>query len=154
MFTNSSQSLTKKVLLFKIILYKWKTLKELILVLKIPHDATIALQNANLTLSDVFGIWTKMKLHLRAFCKKESYKTKLSQNLVDCLEGRYDTIFNNPIMECCLFLDPRFRSVILKNREAVERVKANFLELHRRLLGMKNVNITHFSNASIFHSMH
>lgn len=121
-------------------LQRWKTLKELILVLKIPYDATIALQNANITLSDVYGIWTKMKLHLEACTQKESYKSKLSQNLVQCLEWKHDIIFKNPKMECCLFLDPRFRRVILSDREAVERTRANLLDLHRHLMSLKNAN--------------
>lgn len=129
---------------------KWKILKELILVLKIPYDATVALQNANITLSDVYGIWTKMKLHLQACTEKESYKTKLSQNLVACLEEKHNVIFDNPKMDCALFLDPRFRRVILQNREAVERAKSNLLDLHRHLISVKTANTitTDLSNAS------
>lgn len=106
-----------------------KTLKELILVLEIPYNATIALQNSRITLSDLFGIWTKMKLHIQACAAKESYKTKLSQHFVESLNARHVAIFNYPEMEYCLFLDPRFRNVIVRDRDAVERVKENLIRL-------------------------
>lgn len=128
---------------------KWKTLKELTLVLEIPYNGTIALQSPCITLSDVFGIWTRMRLHLEACASKRSYKTKLSQNLVECLKERYGAIFSNPQMECSLFLDPRFRGIILKDRDAVERTKLNLVNLYHRLNFLrKPSSANHFSNTS------
>lgn len=138
----------KKVRLFEMILQKWKTLKELVVVFKIPYNATIALQNPRITLSDVYGIWTKMRLHLEACAEKESFKTKLSQNLIECLKDRYETIFNNPKMECSLFLDPRFRGIILNNQEVLDRTEANLVELHNRLQSLKANTTQQFSNES------
>lgn len=139
----------KNVKLFEMISLKWKTLKELILVLEIPYNATIALQNSRITLSDVFGIWTKMKLHIQACAAKESYKTKLSQNFVESLNARHAAIFNYPEMECCLFLDPRFRNVIVRDRGAVERVKENLIRLWNHLNSLIAPNSTsHASNES------
>lgn len=129
-------------------LQKWSTLYELILVLKVPYNATIALQNPYITLSDVYGIWMKMKIHLAALSKKKGYKTQLTQNLIECLEERYDTIFSNPKMECCLFLDPRFRNVILQNQEVVERTKSNLVDLYYRLKGLVPNSTIQLSNAS------
>lgn len=108
-------------------LRKWKTLQELIRVLRIPYHATIALQNPRITLSDVFGIWTKMIIHLEAVAAKPTFKTELSQKLISALNNRKDSIFNNPAMECCLFLDPRFRNVILSDRDSTVRAKANLI---------------------------
>lgn len=115
------------------LLSKWKTLKEMILVLRIPYDATIALQNPQITLSDVYGIWTRMKIHLEACAARTAYKTQLSEKLIEALNERRDAIFNTPMMECALFLDPRFRSIISTNRDAVERVKMNLNDLWNQL---------------------
>lgn len=138
------------VKLFQMILSKWKTLKELVYVLKIPYNATVALQNPNITLSDVFGIWTKMRLHLEACAEKNIYKTKMSNYLVSSLNARKDTISNNSQMDCCLFLDPRFRGYILNDSRATERAKTNLVNIWRRLnfLGQTNKSLNETSHAS------
>lgn len=117
----------KNVKLFEMLLNKIKALKELICVLE------IAFQDKSLTLSDVFGTWTKMKLHLEACTQKIAYKTKLSQHLLSAINVREHTILKNSYMECCLFLDPRFRSFILKDHDAVERAKAKLITVWCRL---------------------
>lgn len=132
----------KKVKLFELIAQKWKILRELVFVLEIPYNATLSLQNPHITLSDVYGIWTKMKLHLQACAAKHNFKTDLSQHLVDGLNERHDSVFNNPEMECSLFLDPRFRSVILRDNTAVERTKLNLVNLWNRLKSLYETNST------------
>lgn len=90
-----------------------------------------------------------MKIHIEACAAKESYKTNLSQKLIDALNTRQAAVFTNPEMECCLFLDPRFRSVILKDPDAVERTKENLIRLWNHLNLLKRPNSTiHTSNDS------
>lgn len=139
----------KKVQLFEMITQKWKSLKELVLVLEIAYNATIALQSPCITLSDVFGIWTKIRIHLEACAAKSSFKTKLSQNLIECLQARYHTVFDNAQMKCSLLLDPRFRNVILKDRESFDIAKSTLVNLYHRLNGLHEPSpINQASNAS------
>lgn len=129
-----------KVKLFEMVLKKWKTLQELVRVLRIPYDATIALQNPFITLSDVYGIWTKMTLRLGACASKDAFKTGLPQKLVTALNARKEFIFNTPEMESCLFLDPRFRTVILNNRDSCDRAKEYLLSLWGRINSSTQLN--------------
>lgn len=139
----------KKIQLFEMITQKWKPLQELVLVLEIAYNATIALQSPCITLSDVFGIWTKMRIHLEACAAKNSFKTMLSQNLIESLQARYHTVFDNPQMKCSLLLDPRFRNVILKDRESFDLAKSTLVNLYHRLNGLHEPSpIIQTANAS------
>lgn len=61
----------KRSKIFQLLIKKWKVLKEIFIVLRIPYRATISLQKQSLCLSDVFGIWLKMQLHLNACLKQK-----------------------------------------------------------------------------------
>lgn len=130
----------KKVKLFEMALKKWKILQELVRVLRIPYDATIALQNPFITLSDVYGIWTKMTLRLGACAAKDAFKTGLPQKLITALNDKEKFIFDTPEMESCLFLDPRFRTVILNNRDKCNRAKEYLLSLWSRINSLPQLN--------------
>lgn len=122
-----------KVKLFELMLKKWKTLQELVRVLRIPYEATIKLQDPFITLSDAYSFWTKMTLHLEACAAKDAFKTKLPQKLIAALNERKSLIFNTVEMECCLFLDPRFRRVVLNNGEPSAQVKEYLVDLWSRI---------------------
>lgn len=130
----------KGVKLFSMVLTKMKTLKELIRVLGIANRATIALQAKSLTLSDAYGILKEMKLHLEACTRQIAYKTKLPQLFLEAMAMRQNTILKNPYMECCLFLDPRYRTFILRDHDAVERARAKLVSVWYRLNPPKNTN--------------
>lgn len=135
-------------------LTKWKTLQELVRILRIPYTATIALQNPRITLSDVFGIWTKMTIHLEALAAKDAFKTELSQKLLTALNNRKVSIFNTPEMECSLFLDPRFRGVILDKRDSVERARAHLINLWSRINSFQAENTSMNTNANVSSEFH
>lgn len=112
---------------------KWISLEELVLVLEKPYDATISLQNPRLTLSDVYGIWSMMTIYLEACAANRAYKTQLSQKLLQGLEAKKYMIFDNPEMDCCLFLDPRFRHIISRDQEKCEQTKEKIIHLWEQL---------------------
>lgn len=63
-------------------------------VLKVPYEATIALQKQTLTLSDAYQIWLKMTLHLKALFSRRSFSTDFPKLLLIALQSREDAIFN------------------------------------------------------------
>lgn len=128
-------------------LNKWKTLQELTRVLRVPYEGTIALQNQCITLSDVFGIWKKMEIRLKAYASAPAFKTQLSQELVKALHARKQPIFNTPEMQSCILLDPRFRSVVLRDTNAFECAKEYLINIWTRIQATK-VNKDGSSNAS------
>lgn len=114
-------------------LQKWLILKELVYVLQIPYKATLDFQSKTLTLSDVYGRWVSMRLHLNECAKRKSYQTELANRLVDALNSRKEVIFGNPLMVCALLLDPRFHSVVERDEQKKEQAKSQLLSIWRRL---------------------
>lgn len=117
---------------FRLLVKKWAVLKELIRILAIPYEATVELQRRDLTLSDTYGVWIKMELHLQNRQKKSS-KSGLEGKLLNALKKHKDTIFRNPLMKAAMFLDPRFRQRITRSSEDTEEAKEVLLALSRRL---------------------
>lgn len=123
----------KKEKLFDLLLKKFKILKELVYVLDIPYRATLEFQNQKLTLSDVYGRWISMQLHLNAYISKSSYKTGLAECLYNALQKRKEVIFTNPLMSCALFLDPRFHIVVARDQNKMHEARENLLKIWRRM---------------------
>ncbi|XP_031621984.1 uncharacterized protein LOC116340010 [Contarinia nasturtii] len=118
--------------LFQLLLQKWSILKELVIVLQIPYDVTIAFQNKRLTLSDVYGKWLAMQLHLEACNKKKSFKTDLAKHLLNAAKIRNEKIFSNPLMDSALYLDPRFQCEVTKCAEKTAKAKETLLNIWNR----------------------
>lgn len=116
-----------------LLLRKWLLLREIVYILRIPLRATIELQREDLTLSDVYGIWTKMRLHLEKCVNKTCYQTSLASYLLDALIIRQDSIFSNPFMIAAIFLDPRFRNQITSDEIKVVEAKNLLCDLWRRI---------------------
>lgn len=119
--------------IFQLLQKKWDVLKEIAYLLGIPYTATILLQKTSLTLSDVFGIWLKMILHLKACVKKANYKTNLALHLLNAMNERKEEIFNSSMMKCALFLDPRFRNQITNDEDKMQEAKTALLNIWHRL---------------------
>lgn len=119
--------------IFQLLLKKWAVLKELVVLLRSPYNATIAFQNQRLTLSDTYGKWLGMQLFLEVCTSKASFKTGLAKHLLTALKNRNEKIFNNPLMSCALYLDPRFHFQFIKCTEKTEQAKENLLKIWRRL---------------------
>lgn len=124
----------------ELLIRKWFILRELVYILQIPLNATIEVQHHDLTLSDVFGIWTKMKLHLNACVSRANFKTSLERKLVDAFNERQNIIFSNPFMNCALFLDPRFRGQISSNQEVAEEAIQMLCKIWRRITFVDSQN--------------
>lgn len=129
----------KKIRVFQLLKKRWNILLEFEHVLSVPYKATIDLQNQNLTLSDAFGVWLKMKLYLSNIAKaKKNHVTGLSQRLLETLEERHNTIFANPFMSAALYLDPRYRSMIANDEIKTEEAIKTLENIWRRLIVMSS----------------
>lgn len=124
---------TQKVKLAKLLRKRWAQLAEIIQILQIPYKATIALQKRDLTLPDAYGIWLKTIILLRSSDINRLKRTNIAECLNASLEQRKNIIFNNTIMQCALYLDPRYRSEILRDREMAERVVQLLVNLSNRI---------------------
>lgn len=117
---------------------KWNTLKEIVYVLRIPYNATIAIQAKNLTLSDFFGEWLLMEIRLNSLIARASFnKTNLADKMLSALLNRKDQLINHPAMLAALYLDPRFRSEVLKKQSSVDVAKSTIENIWERICDLK-----------------
>lgn len=128
----------KKYNEFPLLLQKWRTLKEVIYILKIPYDATLALQNRKLTLSDTYGIWLEAKLPLTQLIGAKKSKSELDINLLKGLTDRNEHIFDHPAMKAALYLDPRYRYAVTRSPQLIDEAKEFIMKIQRRLNYFKN----------------
>lgn len=138
----------KKNDICKLVLKRWNVLRELVAVLQIPFKATIALQNRTLTLSDTFGIWLKMQIFLEGPELKRICKTNFTLCLLQALDNRKQTIMENPAMLCALFLDPRYRNVILRDEQRKHQAVTMLSNLWQRTEFIRKTNQTDTINAT------
>lgn len=134
----------KKEKILQLLYLKWHVLKEIVYVLQIPLRATISLQQQDLTLSDVYGIWMKMRIHLQACSEKMIFKTGLTQQLLNSLNNKKKYVFNNQFMSSALFLDPRYRQFIMDDTVLVGEAKQTLFRLWQRI----NVNDNHATEST------
>lgn len=64
----------------------------------------------------------------------------MAKELLIALQNRYENIFKNPVMGAALYLDPRFRSEIIRFDEKCEQAKNVLLDIWRRLNVLHNQN--------------
>lgn len=124
--------------LFEMILKKWKVIEEIVAVLKIPYDATIALQNRDFTLSDFYGHWLAMEIQLKRKVKKAQCITKLPQHLLVALEKRQKQLLDNKTIMTAVYLDPRYRSDIEECPDKEELVKHHIQDIWNKVQSLKN----------------
>lgn len=92
------ETLRNKNKIFSTILRKWQQIEEVERILKIPYDATVALQKQDCTMSDFFGHWMRCELHL----KQNSFPlTNLATLLLTALEQRKRSLFSNEGLITC-----------------------------------------------------
>lgn len=141
---------------YELMLEKWHVLKEIKRLLKIPYQATIDLQLRELTLSDLYGIWTKMELHLKEYCAQKTIsETGLPKLLYNAITNRREKLFNNPFMSSALYLDPRYHREVRKAPMLFAETKEMLLNLWNRIqskdtsIDNVQVNTSAESNGSI-----
>lgn len=116
-----------------LLLKKWKIFKEIIVLLQVPYKATIALQRRSLTLSDAYEIWQKMNIVLNSVEFQRLCQTNLRQSLVNALNRRKEIFYQNPLLWCAQFLDPRFRHVVSRNEEKTRKVIELLMNLRQKI---------------------
>lgn len=100
---------------------KWNQMAKLAKVLTPVHEASLNLQNEQLSMSDFFNIFTKCKLTLNKI--NSSYSTMFE----NCLEMRCTNIINSETMLACLYLDPRYQ--ILLTCDQKNKAKAHICKI-------------------------
>lgn len=132
----------KNIKIAKLMLQRWTELKEMVTVLQIPYKATVQLQKRDLTLSDAFGIWLKQKFVLNGSEMRQLKHTNFAQCLLEALNNRKQVIFNNSVMLCAIYLDPRYRGEILHDNLLVDESIETLTNLWNRLEAIRKSVVT------------
>lgn len=113
-------------------------MKEIIYVLRIPYNATIALQAKNLNLSDFFGEWLLMEIRLnKLIAKTSSNNTNLAEKILNALLNRKEQLHNHSAMLAAIYLDPRYRTELSKNQSNVDVAILTIKNIWERIQELK-----------------
>lgn len=88
------------------------------------------MQKEVISLSDFFGQWAKLKMQLTKFSSDD-----LAKNLLSEMNQREKHLFNNPVLNAAVFLDPRYQKYMpIENKDDA----IDFLErLHDKLRSLE-----------------
>lgn len=80
------------------------------------------------------------QLHLahKKDSKKNPPQTKLAEYLLTETKARQEKIFNNPIMVCALYLDPRFHVELVRSRDKCDLAKENLLKIWQKIQALSS----------------
>lgn len=83
---------------------EWELVEQIKMVLEPFAHLTTLMQKEVISLSDFFGGWAKLKMNLSKFPENE-----LADKLLSQMKVRENDLFNNPILNAAVFLDPRYQ---------------------------------------------
>lgn len=83
---------------------EWELVEKIKTVLEPFAHLTTLMQKEVISLSDFFGGWAKLKMNLAKFPENE-----LADKLLSQMKLREKDLFNNPILNAAVFLDPRYQ---------------------------------------------
>lgn len=105
----------------------WNDLELIVDVLKIPAEKLATVERDNFGLTDFYGLWLELNLQI-----DELYPSELINNLKQSLQKREHVLLNNITMVSCIYLDPRFQSML--NDEKKTFAKKHLTKLYNKLL--------------------
>lgn len=113
--------------IFKAALFKWDVIKEILEILDIPHEATLAVQKASFALSDFYGCWLKIQIKLKKVCSRTDSTTNLAQELLSAMNEREQQLLQHPTMVAAIFMDPRFHCDLTSDQKREAKMKLSIL---------------------------
>lgn len=126
----------------KLLLQKWDLLAELKNILHLPYLCTVELQKAAFTLTDLYGCLKILDIKLNQIISNPAKnRTGLATKLLDCLNQRKPKLVDHPLMQCAIFLDPRFKRNIDEDVQKVRMVKATIQEIWKHYKSIKRKNV-------------
>lgn len=107
---------------FQLFLFKMPVIIELLTALKIPYEATIALQNAAFTLSDFYGCWLTIIRRLNKLVLNENAETSFAQTLITSIQQRQASLLNNQAILCAIYLDKRYEFKLSDDERKIAKI--------------------------------
>lgn len=114
---------------------------EIVNILQIVYDATMAIQNPFFTLSDFYCFWIRIQVRLQRWKATAEQLTELPDVLLENLKQRKTALLDHPAMLCAIFLDPRVHKELEREGDsAVQIAKIALTNLNARISSSKTKN--------------
>lgn len=106
---------------------EWQALRLIVNILQKPFRVTELLQKVDYTLSDFYAAWLQLKLYFNGLASKNN---DLARCLLQAMnKPQHDRLLQNPLLLCSVFLDPRVKGILLKNRDKTLATKTYLAKL-------------------------
>lgn len=122
--------------IFKAVLFKWDVIKEILEILDVPYEATLAVQKASFALSDFYGCWLKIQIKLKKLCSRTDSITNLAQELLNAMNEREQQLLQHPTMVAAIFMDPRFHCDLTSDQK--RDAKMELIKVWKRIRQMNS----------------
>lgn len=104
--------------------YEWKTISEVLRVLKPLHEATRELLvDCTVTISKIIPIVHGVEAALKNMDNLSLDVTLFRDNLLTLFGERFENIERNPVYAIATFLDPRYKDIAFQSKECVKLAK-------------------------------
>lgn len=133
--------------------FEWKVIEEAVDVMHPAYELMKKMQKDSFTLSEFFSTWTLIKFSMRRHEMKPNLLTDLSTEMQKNMLSYEPRLFMNPLLLCCLYLDPRVSGVLDQmddqGRQRKAIAKSEVTKVYQRLKNQNNEpdipNNNHFS---------
>lgn len=83
------------------------------------------LQSAQLTMTDFYFAWSKLKIQFSEKAHSQSTRSILSE-----MKSREESLFNNEVVVSCMLLDPRLQVMLTPQQQEVAFKHLHLLWMH------------------------
>lgn len=135
--------------------FEWKVIEEIIDIMHPAYELMKKMQTAAFTLSDFFSTWTLIKFSMKRYAMKSDLLTDLTTEMQKNMLSYEPRLFLNPLLICCVYLDPRVSAILRQTdeegRHRTAVAKSDIFKVYQRLKIENNEpdisipNNTHFS---------
>lgn len=134
--------------------FEWKVIEELVEIMHPAYELMKKMQTAAFTLSDFFVTWTLIKFAMRRYEEKPNLLTNLSTEMQKKMLSYEPRLLMNPLLICCVYLDPRVSSVSAQTddqgtpRKVI--AKSEIIKVYQRLQKENNEPVVPISKHNHF----
>lgn len=126
---------------------EWQQLDEILAVMHPCYIRMKQMQNEAITLSEFYGVWLRIEMHLLQMMGKPNNQVDLAHKLNDTMNSYKAKVFSNPLMLCAIFLDPRYSCTLEAKKMLTARSK--LIEIFERIR-TRNEQSYHFDDFGKF----
>lgn len=121
---------------------QWDVIEEVVTIMHSAYELMKKMQSASFTLSDFFVTWTLIKISMDKYKNQPNMLTDLSKQMIANMMEYEPRLFMNPLLLCCVYLDPRVACVLLRTDDQGQQrmvvAKSELTKVHQRLKNENN----------------